>query len=227
MLEDGTTEQNLTVTHWLIFLDQTIMRHGLDPEESDKPTKKFSESEHILRPRVELAPLATQKVPVFPRIDWGPPKAIESPNLLQCYIDIRLYRQSSLGKLDIIYNSESQYDFFCRFLTPSSNKRTKLSCCCSYSIVVTSNSCWTLFGSKKYRAISRSCWNVGFRLKKQKFTHRHHLVIEKCHRLPKTTFYEVFHPLKWSYCKCCNMISQSRTHQHQLYDPNFDDLQSI
>jgi len=56
---------------------------------------------------MKVALLATQKVPVFPRIDWGPPKAIQSPNLLQCYIDIQLYRQSSLGKLDIIYNSES------------------------------------------------------------------------------------------------------------------------
>jgi len=148
---------------------------------SDKPTRKFSESEHISRPRMKVALLATQKVPVFPRIDWGPPKAIQSHNLLQCYIDILLYRQSSLGKLDTIYNSELQYNFFCRFLTPSSNKCTKLSCCCSYSIIVTSNSCWTLFCSKKYRAISRSCWNVGFRLKKQKYTHRHHLMIEKCH----------------------------------------------
>lgn len=41
MLEDGTTEQNLTVTHWLIFLDQTIMRHGLDPEESNNGTQEW------------------------------------------------------------------------------------------------------------------------------------------------------------------------------------------
>jgi len=40
MLEDGTTKQNVSITHCLIFLDQTIMRHGLDPEESDESAQE-------------------------------------------------------------------------------------------------------------------------------------------------------------------------------------------